>query len=314
MSDSILRSRDRNGDASFRKPSLDAITAGATFDVPTETNEPAARRRTLAQFLRRKRDAISPTSVGLPATLRRRARGLLRDEVAQRAGVGVTWYTWLEQARDINPSRDLLERLATALQLSDAERNHLFDLARPDLSASAQAAFTTHAPEPLRVWAQSLAPCPAYIINGRWDVIAWNSSADELYGDFAERDGDMRNILRLLFLEPTWRRLFVDWSVVAACATAQFRALSARRAGQPEFARFIARLARDSDEFARLWSDHQLLAPQIWTKRFAHPALGAFSLSYAATAPVGQADDLLTVVYSALPSRAKPDADLTRST
>jgi transcriptional regulator with XRE-family HTH domain len=168
------------------------------------TDPAAAERRALARFLKAMRDRVSPADAGVAVTSRRRAKGLLREEVAQAAGVSVTWYTWMEQARPTNPSLRVLDGLARALQLDAAEREQLIRLARPDLRPAPPASRGLSAP--LTTLLHGLAPHPAYATNVRGDVIAWNAPAARLLGDFAAPG--CGNLLRRLFLDPAWRRLF----------------------------------------------------------------------------------------------------------
>jgi transcriptional regulator with XRE-family HTH domain len=253
-----------------------------------------AQRRALADFLRRKRDAIAPRSVGLVPQARRRCPGLSREEVADRAGVSVAWYTWLEQARDIRASDALIERLAAALLLTNVEREHLHMLAKPP-SPRDGAADVSPA---LRQWIDGLAPCPAYLIDGQWNVLVWNEAASALLGDFGALPPDERNVLWRLFCDSTWRALFADWREVAASAVAQFRRQTAMLPATGASQRLVRRLRNDSAEFAALWARHDLAAPQIWQKRIDHPRLGRLMLTYSVLQPLGEDSNVAAVVYT----------------
>lgn len=270
--------------------SADAGSATTSFDADTQ------RRSELALFLKAKRAALSPQSVGLRTARRRRASGLLREEVAQRAGISPTWYTWLEQGREINPSAEVLGQLAEALLLTASERAHLVTLAKPNAGASTLQ-FSRAAPPMLLSWINGLDQ-PAYVLNGRWDVLAWNEAARRMLGDFASLASEDRNILRMIFLWDHWHALFADCEGLAASAVAQFRAETARHAGAPELLALTNRLAKDSAEFAALWQERQLDIPQLKAKRLRHAELGIVDLTYAPLRPRGVANDLSVIVYS----------------
>jgi transcriptional regulator with XRE-family HTH domain len=258
----------------------------------------AQRRRELALFLKEKRAALAPQKVGLRPGRRRRTHGLLREEVAQRAGISPTWYTWLEQGREINPSTEVLEQLADALLLTRSERAHVMTLARPIARSRVSMLFSHKVSDVLRSWIDGLDQA-AYVLNGRWDVLAWNEAAVRLLGDFGALPPADRNILRMLFLWPHWRRLFVDWECLARSVAAQFRAETARHSGAPELLDLTDTLARDSTEFASLWRARTVDVPQLKVKRLRHPEWGPVELTYAPLRPRGVADDLSVVVYSA---------------
>ena len=248
-----------------------------------------------------KRAAVVPQSVGLQPGPRRRASGLLREEVAQRAGISPAWYTWLEQGREINPSLEVLEQLAAALLLTASERTHLLTLARPATSARTSMRFSHEAPDVLVSWLRGLDQ-PAYALNGRWDVLAWNEPACRLLGDFASVAPGDRNILRMVFLWQHWRKLFVEWECVAASCVAQFRAETARHAGSPELLEFTSTLARDSAEFTRLWHARAVDMPQLKVKRLRHAEFGLLELTYAPLRPRGVAADISVSVYGGQPA------------
>jgi transcriptional regulator with XRE-family HTH domain len=277
--------------------SANAGSASTTF-----SGDPDAQRRSeLALFLKGRRAAVSPKSVGLNPGRRRRANGLLREEVAQRAGISPTWYTWLEQGREINPSAEVLGQLADALLLSASERAHLVTLAKPVASARASLRFSREVPPVLVSWIDGLDQ-PAYALNGCWNVLAWNASTCRLLGDFGSLASADRNILRMIFLWPHWRSLFIEWECLAASAVAQFRAEVARHMGAPELRELTSTLARDSAEFARLWHERQLDVPQLRAKRLRHAELGVLDLTYAPLRPRGVADDISVVVYGMQPA------------
>jgi transcriptional regulator with XRE-family HTH domain len=277
--------------------SVNAGSATTTFRADPD----AQRRHELALFLKAKRAAVSPQSVGLNPGRRRRANGLLREEVAQRAGISPTWYTWLEQGREINPSAEVLDQLADALLLNTSERAHLVTLAKPVATERASLQFSREVSPMLASWINGLDQ-PAYALNGCWDVLAWNESTCRLLGDFGLLASTDRNILRMIFLWQHWRTLFVEWECLAASAVAQFRAETARHTGAPELIALTNSLIRDSAEFARLWHERQLDVLQLKGKRLRHAELGIIDLTYAPLRPRGVAGDISVVVYGTRPA------------
>ncbi len=237
------------------------------------TADPATRRREAGEFLRSRRERLTPSAVGLPEGFRRRTPGLRREEVALLAGVGATWYAWLEQGRDVRPSHEVLAALAGALRLDPTERRHLFvlhDRPPPDqrpLGAERVA-------EPLRRMLDSLTSQPAYLLGRRWDVLAWNRAADVVFGPYGRLADDERNSLHLLFADPAHRRLLVDWEEMARASLAMFRADWARYAGDPDFERLVDRLTRLSPEFASWWPQREVARPLTGQKRIHHPTAG----------------------------------------
>lgn len=223
---------------------------------------------------------------------------MLREEVAQRAGISPTWYTWLEQGREINPSAEVLAQLADALLLTASERAHLVTLAKPGAVARSSLQFSRDVPPMLMSWITGLDQ-PAYVLNGCWDVLAWNEATRRVLGDFASLARADRNILRMIFLWDHWHALFAECADLAASSVAQFRAETARHAGAPELLALTSTLAAASPEFARLWRARQLDVPQLKVKRLRHAELGILDLTYAPLRPRGVAGDLSVIVYSA---------------
>jgi transcriptional regulator with XRE-family HTH domain len=257
-----------------------------------------ARLKELALFLRSKRMGLQPQAAGLVARRRRRAPGLLREEVADLAGVSVTWYTWLEQARATNPSARVLDGLAAALQLQPAERQHLFRLARPDLVAVNPTAPLAALSAAQQQWLQGLAPHPAYALNATWDVIAWNEPAARVFGGFAHLQGDACNVLHRLLLDPVWRELFVDWEEIIARAISQFRAMRAQHLEDPRLADLVAHLTANSPHFARLWPQRDVGLPPSCVKTLRLPQGGTLNLNYATVRPQDGRGDVVFIVYT----------------
>ncbi len=258
-----------------------------------------ARERTeLSDFLRSRRERLTPESVGLPTGGRRRTAGLRREEVAALAGVGLTWYTWFEQGREIGVSPGFLDNVARALRLSGIERAHLYALADPERMVEAPP------PRPvspaLQRMLQGFATYPAYLKTPRWDVVAWNASADEVFG-IAERDADHRNILEMVFTEPEFRERMVNWWDDAPKILAKFRSDYARRAGDPAMAALVESLMRRSAEFRQWWQRHDVMPCGEGVKVIAVPGRGPVAFEHT-TFEVSTDPDLRLVVYAPLPA------------
>jgi transcriptional regulator with XRE-family HTH domain len=239
------------------------------------------RRREVAVFLRTRRARIKPADVGLPAGARRRTPGLRREEVAARAEVSTEWYTWLEQARDVRASADVLRRIAAALRLEPSATRHLLTLAgygpqTHDEAGSRSVAVSPHMQRLL----DRLNPYPAWVQGERWDVVAWNAAATVIYGDFAAMDGLRRNMLCVLFLDPSMRRVLVDWDRITRTVVAKVRSIHAGYVEDPWYNELVDMLRARSREFVALWDDHDIHAYQDDVKAFAHPELGRLSFDF----------------------------------
>jgi transcriptional regulator with XRE-family HTH domain len=257
------------------------------------------RREEFADFLRGRRAALSPQDVGLPAGGRRRTPGLRREEVAQLAGVGTTWYTWLEQARDVRASLDVLEALAGALRLNQAERAHLILLGRgeqaPPIKHPAEGVSPT-----LRRLIKNLGANPAFILGRRWDYLAWNDAAVALLGDLGSVPRAARNHAWLTFTDPARREMFTDWERSSRVLVAKFRADSARHIGDPEFESLINALRKSSREFSRAWERHEVSQSGEGRKDLRHPVAGMMSFSHAVFHPAETLEQRL-ILYAPLP-------------
>jgi transcriptional regulator with XRE-family HTH domain len=241
-------------------------------------------RAELAEFLRARRDAVSPELVGLPrGASRRRRPGLRREEVAMLAGVSLTWYTWLEQGRRINASDDVLAAIGRALRLDDAGIEHLLALAQP---STAPVEAPQEAPTALVRLIDALDPAPAYVLGPRWEFLAWNSAQARLYPRIVELDGLERNLLWVLFADPYTRDLIVDWDIHARQALAEFRAVTSGLRGDASFAELIGKLHAESSEFAAWWAEHDVSGFETRIRRFRHPAAGLLTFEYQQLAPV----------------------------
>jgi transcriptional regulator with XRE-family HTH domain len=261
------------------------------------------RRHELSNFLRTRRERLNPSEIGLLTSRRRRTPGLRREEVAMLADVGTTWYTWLEQGRDVRPSNELLAALAEALRLDSTERRHLFvlyDRRAPERRPPGPERID----EPLRRMLDSLTAQPAFVLGRRWDVLAWNRAAEVVYGPYGRLEGDERNMLHMVFADADHRRLLVDWEAVARASLAMFRADCARFAGDPDFERLVARLTRLSPEFARWWSQREVARPLAGQKRIDHPTAGRMLFEYSSLG-VGDPPDMKLIVFTPLEDTAR---------
>lgn len=221
------------------------------------------RKRTrpeLADFLRTKRQSISPETVGLPGTGRRRTPGLRREEVAALSGVGLTWYTWLEQGRNIGVSSQFLDNLASALRLNSAERQHLYLLSH--MREPTETGVTEHQVPAtiLRILSDLPSEYLCYVLNLHWDVLAYNPKADK-YFYFSDHSAENRNYLYLLFMDPRYKTRIDDWENIADRLLASFRRDHARTKNDPNIRNLIATLSCSSPEFKRMWEKHEIYPP-----------------------------------------------------
>lgn len=248
----------------------------------------------LGAYLRSRRAALEPEALGYPVG-RRRTPGLRREEVAQRAGISPTWYTWLEQGRGGAPSADVLDRIAAALMLTDAEREHLFliGLGRaPDVRYRPGEGITPR----LQGVLDAMPWSPAIIKTATWDVVAWNRASIALndYGALAPED---RNVLRLIFKDARVRAAQDDWWSVARFVVATFRADAARAGAGVEMAELAEALSRESAEFETLWRADDVAAPGGGVKRLNPPEVGGLALEFS-TFTVSGRPELALVVYN----------------
>jgi transcriptional regulator with XRE-family HTH domain len=262
------------------------------------------RRDELADFLRQRRASLKPGDVGLPSGGRRRTPGLRREEVASLAGVGTTWYTWLEQGRDVRASFEVLEAIAAALRLSPAERAHLMLLGRGEQAPS-------HRPPPekasptLRRLVENLGSNPAWVLGRRWDYLAWNDAAVAILGDLGALPKPERNHVWQTFMDPARRELFADWERSIRLIVARFRADSAHHVGDPSFEELIEALRSGSPEFCRLWKRHEVATTGVGRKEINHPVAGRLLFEHALFNPA-EAPDQRLVLYSPLPEEDTP--------
>lgn len=213
-------------------------------------------RAELADFLRSRRERITPQEVGLPASARRRTPGLRREEVATLAGVGLSWYTWLEQGRDIGVSASFLENLSKALKLDATERRHLFLLAHQRLPPEPGKTWCAVPPVVHRLLAD-LPLRPAYVLNLRWDVLAWNAAAEKVFG-FSSFPVERRNLLWLLFTAPSMRVLLNPWEDQALQILSSFRRDFVRSAKDPDIGALVKDLEKVDLDFRAWWRQQDI--------------------------------------------------------
>jgi transcriptional regulator with XRE-family HTH domain len=253
-------------------PATDAVNRHDHRATPTATAR--HRRAELAAFLRTRRERITPEQAGLPPGQRRRTPGLRREEVAQLSGVGVTWYTWLEQGRPINASSQVLAAIARTLRLDTAEAEHLFRLA--DIPGAASAAGKTSACDQVAPEVQqildSLAPLPASVLNERFDLLAWNAAYAVMWPRMVSVEPPERNTLWQCFTTPDCCHPYVNRHDQLSTLVAQLRGAYGRHVGEPAWTGFVRRLQAVSPHFARLWDEQEVASQATYLKIFRHPA------------------------------------------
>jgi len=261
----------------------------------------------LGIYLRDRRAKLDPTAFGFPLK-RRRTPGLRREEVAQRANVSATWYTWLEQGRGGAPSGDVLDRIARAMMLTDVEREHLFLLA---LGRPPEVRY--HAPDGISPRLQrvldTLECSPAFIRTATWDVIAWNRAAAAVLTDYSTLPDGQRNVLRMMFRDSRVRAAQPNWQSVARYVVASFRADVARAGAARNVQSLVDELCATSPEFAAMWRDNDVRGHGDGVKVLQHPIAGPLSMEFSAFAVDGR-PDLNMVIYNPATSA---DADKIRA-
>lgn len=235
------------------------------------------RRAALADFLKTRRARLRPEQFDLPDFPRRRAQGLRREELAQLVGVGVSWYTWLEQGRPIQVSDHLLSRLADVLQLDWQERNHLFALAQDPVMRSREESGELENAT-YQAILDGLGICPAILIDRRLNVVAWNECASRVLGDFASHCERERNMVWFIFTNATLRERLVHWERAARLSLAFLRAKSDLHAGEDWYTDLIADLRQASPEFRSWWPEHEIRLACHDRYEIDHPLVGRLML------------------------------------
>ena len=262
-----------------------------------------AKRRELGDFLRAHRTRLSPVSLGLPAAGRRRTPGLRREEVAQSCGMSSTWYTWLEQGRDISASPPALSALARTLQLTPAERAYLFELAGKR-DPSAPAALDDSGMDVPEALAQAIAAIasPAYLLDQAWTARAWNKLAARLFVGWLDGAHD-RNLLRYVFLSPTARTVIPNWQARARRVLAEFRADSSRHLDSPALRALTDDLRQRSPLFAQNWTEHAVVDRTGGERTFDHPRDGVLRYEQIAFTLANRPDfTLIILVHQGTPA------------
>ncbi|MCD5973645.1 helix-turn-helix transcriptional regulator [Pseudomonas quasicaspiana] len=268
---------------------------------------PDPSNNALGLYLKDCRGRIDPSALGLP-TGRRRTPGLRREEVAARANISPTWYTWLEQGRGGSPSAQVLNRIVESLLLTDSEREHVFLLAfghPPEVVYKPSEGVTPR----LQRLLDSFETSPAIIKSATWDVLAWNRAAATVLTDYGTLPVEQRNILRLIFCSPKIRAGQLDWEATARFVVGAFRADAIRAGAHSEVTRLVEELCALSPEFASFWRDNDVRVHGDGVKRLRHETLGLIELEYSGFAVEGR-PDLGMIVYSPMTTA---DADRIRA-
>ncbi|MGP4088195.1 helix-turn-helix transcriptional regulator [Streptomyces sp. KR55] len=278
---------------------------------PDPAHEPGTgldRRAELSEFLRTRRARLKPEDVGLPDFGRhRRVPGLRREELAQLAGVSVAYYTRLEQGNGQNVSAEVLGSIARALRLTDAEHAHLTHLAKPKQHKKKPAARAQQVRVALRQLLDSIDGVPAYIVGRRSDILAWNRMAAALFGDWSELPPQERNWARLVFLNPAYRELFVEWDQKQSDMVSFLRMDAGCHPDDPRLSALVGELSLKSEEFRRLWARHDVKEKSHGVKRLRHPLVGELTLSFETFRMVDDVEQSL-VTYHAEPGSPSAEA------
>jgi transcriptional regulator with XRE-family HTH domain len=273
-----------------------------------ESAHPLDRRAELSEFLRSRRARLKPEDVGMPDFGRhRRVPGLRREELAQLAGVSVAYYTRLEQGNGRNVSAEVLDSIARALRLTDAEHNHLTHLAKPKQHKKKQAARPQQVRGALRQLLDTLDGVPAYITGRRSDVLVWNRMAAAVFGDWSELPPQERNWARMVFLRPEYRDLFVEWEQKAIDIVCLLRMDAGCHPDDPRLAALVGELSVKSEDFRRLWATHDVKEKSHGVKLLRHPLVGDLALQFESFRLVGDTE-LALITYHAEPGSSSAEA------
>ena len=249
----------------------------------------------LGVYLKDRRTRLDPVAFGMSGG-RRRTTGLRREEVAQRANISATWYTWLEQGRGGAPSADVLDRISGALMLTDVEREHMFLLGLgrpPEVRYRASEGISPR----LQRLLDALPVSPAIVKTPTWDIVGWNRAAAAVLTDYSKLPPGQRNVLRLMFGNSAIRAAQDDWTSVARFVVGAFRADVARAGATAEVSQLVDELCRMSPEFEVLWRENTVDAPGGGLKRLHHPELGVLELEFSSFAVDGR-PELAMIVYN----------------
>jgi transcriptional regulator with XRE-family HTH domain len=254
----------------------------------------------LGQLLRSRRERLAPGDVGLPLGRRRRTAGLRREEVAMLANLSTTYYTFLEQGRPVRPSDQVLDALASALRMSAAERRYLRVLAHgpPDPDPGPIAPAPPEQLDPaVAGLVQRLEPFPTLVKGRRWDILAANPAASELFAGW----GASGNLVRWMFTTDQAREVYLEWEPEARAMLGRFRLAAARHLDDPDFLALIAELQRDSEHVRDWWPRHDVTTIGSGSKKLRHPRLGPVDYSHVVLQVADHPDQTLITYSPAAP-------------
>ncbi len=281
---------------------------GPVQDPTAESGGSLDQRAELSEFLRTRRARLKPEDVGLPDFGRhRRVPGLRREELAQLAGVSVAYYTRLEQGNGRNVSAEVLDAIARALRLTDAEHAHLTHLAKPKQHKKKQTARTQQVRGSLRQLLDTMDGIPGYIVGRRSDILVWNRMAAAVFGDWAQLPPQERNWARMTFLKPDYRELFVEWEQKATDIVSYLRMDAGCHPDDPLLSALVGELSVKSEEFRRLWATHDVKEKSHGVKRMHHPLVGHLELSFETFKLVDDQEQSL-ITYHAEPGSPSAEA------
>jgi transcriptional regulator with XRE-family HTH domain len=254
------------------------------------------RRRELGDFLKVRRARMSPQDFNLPVGPRRKAKGLRREEVSQLAGIGITWYTWLEQGRDIQVSSEVLESISRVFKLNKAEKEHLFLLGNQPLPSITVQSGMENIDRVIKKLLSQLEHCPTYVTDEKLNIVSWNKAAVMVFGDFYKMDERNRNAVWRCFTSKEYQKLFLNWEDHAQRLIAQFRLAYTRFVGDEWFKIMIRELTEKSPQFGKWWSNHEVLGTPCGKKTLIHPLVGEMVMDHI-TLQVYDAPELKLTIY-----------------
>lgn len=248
--------------------------------------------KALGAFLRAQRERVTPQDVGLPTSPRRRTSGLRREELAQISGISTTWYTWIEQGRDVSISATTLDRLSQALRLEPAARDYLFSLAEVK---DPQARVADDAPDARISESVHQLTCPGYLLDSAWNVLSWNPQAEQLFAGWLGVE-PQPNLLRFMFLHPLAKTLVVNWEQRAKRVVAEFRAESGHYAHSDAIRQCVMALREESAAFNQWWTQQDVLGREGGERHFQHPLQGEVVYRQQTFFPAGHAEFKLVML------------------
>ena len=254
------------------------------------------RRRELGRFLRTRRESLVRADFELPPVGRSRLTGLRREEIAYRAGLSVTWYTWLEQGRDINPSRQVLDSIARNMRFSAAEHAYILSLAGYTPTQSADLGAAPDAPPHIQHLLDQQGHAPAFAVSPSWAIAAWNDAYEALYPGVATLPPEGRNLLLAIFTDPSVREMLPDWDTTSRRFVAEYRAEAGPLLGHPAHVALVSTLLTASSEFASAWQQHEIRRFSSRERVFRHPEVGILTFEHHRLIPA-DLPDLHIVVY-----------------